>query len=280
MRYIYVDEAGTSKKEPVTVVVGIIVQADKAWRSVEREINAALSLVPERHRSGFVFHAKSVWGDPAFREGWSKEDRLALIEHMASIPVRYGLSIALGTVRRDSGGHETIKEYDINVSLEQWHHMLAFSSCLIRADTFLRERTEQEMGTVVVEDIPEMRTKLRQAFKVASLLTMPEHQVTFIPTKRELETGIQTQTHVSGIENIQSSVHFVAKDNDPFLQVADACAFSLRRFFAGEKNGQILIDAMGLPLNFDDWKGASNNALFSTDPILRRQPHRNFGPRS
>ena len=32
MYYIYLDEAGTSAPEPITVVVGVLIHADRHWR--------------------------------------------------------------------------------------------------------------------------------------------------------------------------------------------------------------------------------------------------------
>ena len=40
MRFIHVDEAGTSEHEPVTVVVGLIVDADKQLMIAEAAIEA------------------------------------------------------------------------------------------------------------------------------------------------------------------------------------------------------------------------------------------------
>ncbi|MGX4773891.1 hypothetical protein ACWAUC_29290 [Bradyrhizobium guangdongense] len=46
MRYIYMDEAGTSAKEPVSVVVGIILHADRQYVNAEARLDEALKLVP------------------------------------------------------------------------------------------------------------------------------------------------------------------------------------------------------------------------------------------
>ena len=62
VRYIYVDEAGTSAHEPITIVVGIIIHADRHWKLAEAEVRKVLDLVPQSFRRDFIFHAKTVWG--------------------------------------------------------------------------------------------------------------------------------------------------------------------------------------------------------------------------
>ncbi|GEM_PF-4149362 len=51
------------------------------------------------------------------------------------------------------------------------------------------------------------------------------------------EAGFITQSGDIRITRIRNSVHFVDKAEDPLVQVADACAYGFRRFFAKEKFG-------------------------------------------
>ena len=53
MRFIHVDEAGTSEHEPVTVVVGLIVDADKQLMIAEAAIEELLLSVPKEFRRKF-----------------------------------------------------------------------------------------------------------------------------------------------------------------------------------------------------------------------------------
>jgi hypothetical protein len=122
VRYIYVDEAGTSAKEPVSVVAGIIIHADTQYMAVEKRLNEVLQLVPHELREGFVFHAKSVWSDRSYREVWSFADRLDFLKKVMAIPREMGLAIAVGMVRRDSEVPEGVG------SREKFHHAMAFFS--------------------------------------------------------------------------------------------------------------------------------------------------------
>lgn len=102
VRFIYLDEAGISAHEPVTVVAGIIVHADTEWRLAEQGMNEVLEAVPERYRDGFIFHATSIWSDPKLREGWSKDDRLGLLHAMMALPRKLNIPITLGMVSEES----------------------------------------------------------------------------------------------------------------------------------------------------------------------------------
>lgn len=263
VRYIYVDEAGTSAQEPVTVVVGIIVKPDEHWAAVREEISSLVGSVPEQYRSGFHFHAKSIWGDKKYRDGWPMEDRLRLISQFASIPVRLGLSIALGKVRRDAGGQESLDHFKLNqrFSLAQWHHAQAFAACALRADGYLRERCDEgEIATLIAEDVPEMRAQIRGMFEIAKYFYVPPHIV-------------GDQMPHQGISQIQDGIQFAEKSQAPLLQVADACAFCFRRFFSEQSYGVDLIRSMGLNLNPSEWMGPWSYQIFSHDPVLRKSPY-------
>lgn len=89
VRFVYLDEAGTSAKEPVTVVAGIIVHADTQWRPAEADVNRIVKdMVPERYKENFVFHATEIWGSRKFRDGWDRNDRTAFLKEMMSVPHR------------------------------------------------------------------------------------------------------------------------------------------------------------------------------------------------
>lgn len=276
MRYIYVDEAGTSANEPVSVVVGIITKPDADLLAVRKEMRLLLELVPSQHRNGFHFHAKDVWGHPRYREGWSKMDRLKLISRFAQLPVKLGLAISVGKVRRDAPwppkGFE--KQHPSKMTQAQWHHALAFSDCAVQADTYLRERCEEgEIATLIAEDIPEMRRNLRTIFEVAKILYFPLSAEFLRPTIDEKKTGRIVQRPIGGISRIQDGVQFAEKRQAPLLQIADACAFSLRRFFSQQEYGVELVQAMGLQLNIEDWLGPQSSQIFCHEPILRSDPY-------
>lgn len=261
VRFVYIDEAGTSAGEPVTVVNGIIVNADSHWLAAEQELNRVLEKVPSRFRDGFVFHAKTIWGSKQYREGWSREDRFDLIKEVASIPKRLNLPISIGKVRRDAP-HPS--DMDLPMSKSQFQHFIAFMHCLIMSDAFLREHCPpDEIATVIAEDVDEMRRFLKMAIPIAKSVYVPEVDAELRPTMLEMITGNVTQRPRWGIERIKDGVQFASKDAAPLLQIADACAFSFRRFFADQSGGDELVRAiLGYRLFPYDWAGPCSYAIF------------------
>jgi hypothetical protein len=247
VKYIYVDEAGTSAHEPVTVVVGVIVDADRQWVKAETALKQVLKSVPKHYRDGFIFHAKSVWGDKKYRDGWEFRERLQLIKSVAAIPRAVGIPISLAKIRRDADTQEGLASLKVDMSLSQWQHYRAFLECVQVADGYIRKSAQKdEVATVIAEDVPEMRRNLKHVLWVAKNMFLP-----FIPG------------HVWGIERIRDSIHFADKDGAPLLQIADACAFSFRRFFAEESYGEEFLEAViGGVLAPEDWKGPMSTAIF------------------
>ena len=63
MRFLFMDEAGTSgaEHESVRVVVSILVNADTQLMQVEAALREALGAVPSQFAKKFVFHADDIW---------------------------------------------------------------------------------------------------------------------------------------------------------------------------------------------------------------------------
>lgn len=199
MRFVYMDEAGTSANEPITMVVGLIVNADAQLMDAEAAIREVLDGVPKVYRDGFVFHADSVWNNPKYRPEWAMADRLALLKRMMGLPRRLQIPIAYGMVRRSASSEPVGK-----LSAAQYHHVQAFGFCVARADKHIREYAgPKEIGSIVVEDVPEMRRFLN---------------------------GYIKQESEFRVSRIRKSVLFVEKDEDPLTQLSDAIAFGMRRY--------------------------------------------------
>jgi Protein of unknown function (DUF3800) len=267
VRYIYVDEAGTSANEPVTVVVGIILHADRDYARTEEKLARALESVPEKFRKDFVFHAKSIWADRKYRDGWSRQERLKLLYDVMSIPRLLNLPVAMGMVRRNSFAPEG----NPKITKIQFQHAMAFYYCISRADNFIRDHGEDgEVATIVAEDTPGMHKFLR---KIVNHLKDNPHYTkkeNIIQNVLEKATGIFNQKLVDKVERVKDTVHFVEKKDGPLLQIADACAFAFRRFFAEESWGEEFVwKVIGRPLFKEDYTGPASGACFYRDTLVK-----------
>jgi hypothetical protein len=248
MRYIFVDEAGTSDKEPVTVVVGIIADADKHVVDADNLVKEVLGAVPDKFSKDFVFHATQVFNDKEYQKYWSMTDRLKLLYSMMSIPKKIGMAITVSvTWRRAVDYSDIISSLDISQS--QMEHIVTFANCLCIADRNIRNHAgHKEVATVVAEDIPEMRRYLKNIPKMYrdGIHLSPEHLRETISDK---EAGYTTQSGEMRITRIRNSVYFADKSEDPLVQVADALAYGFRRYFSKQKFGEEFINAILGDLN-------------------------------
>jgi len=239
MRYIFVDEAGTSANEPVTVVVGIIASADQHVMAAERRIEEILGGVPAAFKEGFVFSAKTILQDQRYQSEWTSNDRLGLVKAMMAVPRRIGMTISVAVYWR---GAQMAKLYDefreAGMSVAQADHFMAFNMCLACADGYIRDAADHsEVASVVAEDTDEMRKHLKHVVRMLRAsphVLKPEHQRR---TVWDEEAGHPVQRGEIRVTRIRSSIHFVAKAEDPLVQVADACAYGIRRYFAEQPLG-------------------------------------------
>ena len=265
MYYIYSDEAGTSANEPVTVVVGIVVHADRHWRAASDALAQVISKhVPASLSEGFIFHAKEIWsGYRDYDASWPREQRSKFIGDVAAIPRMLGMAIAIGKVRRDSDVPEDIKP----MKKEDFQHYMAFNFCMRRANKYINDWAEpSEVATIVAEDIPKKKITLKNSLKAIPPI-IPLTSEFIIPTRRDKLSGKILQTRAEAINRVIDTVHFVQKNEAPLLQLADACAFSFRRYFAEQQHGNDMVLAMlGQPLVWEDWQGPGSEVTFSFNP--------------
>jgi hypothetical protein len=249
VRFIYVDEAGTSAKEPVSVVVGIVIHGDKQWKSTTSSVAEVLEVVPTCYKPGFIFHAKTIWGSDKYRLNWSQNDRLTLLHSMMSLPRLLKLPIAVGVVRRNSYCPPNLP---MSLSRHEMQHILAFWLCLTQADNFLREYVQHdEIATVVAEDVPKIHKYLKQTLKFPARL-FPKDQQKF--TQIKTSYGVKTQLQEYRISRIIDTIHFAEKEQAPLLQVADACAYGFRRYFAELSLGEdFMYSILGHHHSRDEW---------------------------
>lgn len=238
VRYMFMDEAGTSAREPVTVIVGLIAHADDHVLSAEAAAIEAMGGVPSQFKDGFVFHATEVFGDAKYQlGGWSLTDRLNLLYDMMSIPRRIGMAICLAAQWR--GAVDFTESYGaLGLRPDQSDHLAAFNLCVCVADRNIRRHAgPRELATIVAEDHPEMRRFLKAAPKILKTNPISLPQDMLRRTALDDEAGYIKQSGDLRVTRIRNSVHFVAKDDDPLVQIADACAYGFRRYFAQEKFG-------------------------------------------
>ena len=273
MRFVYIDEAGTSQQEPVTIVAGLIIDADNQLMSAEAAVCEALGAVPPQLSDGFVFHAKDVWSNKGYRDHWRMSDRLAFLKNMMALPRRLGIPIAYGIHRRGFDWKGPIDFKGIGMSPAQLDHLMSFTGCIARADKYIRENAgTSEIASVVAEDIPEMRRFLKITPKVLkeNPMILPTGNDMIRPTLAEKKAGYIAQETEMRVSRIRNNVHFVGKSDDVVMYLADACAYGLRRYFSDQTHGVDFVSAIfGFEPIKEDYAGYATYGCF--DPLGRRR---------
>lgn len=147
MRFVYLDEAGTSAREPVAVVAGVIIRPDEQWKALELHIESLINrYIPETKRREFVFHATELFsGGKAFpRSEWPRALRWQILEEVLSIPMYFELPVVLGYSR---------KFIAPGMSDNLTHHAMAYTLCAIATNAFMKIHSETgEVAMFVAED--------------------------------------------------------------------------------------------------------------------------------
>lgn len=259
---VYVDEAGTSEREQVSIVVGIGVDSPETRARALGELSKIVcTYVPRPLQEGFVFHATDIWNDSSHRQYWTMQERLSLLYAMMSLPRKLGLPIHLGMVRRNAPQIAV----QSHISQARLQHAIAFSLCVAKASAHARHQYGNGVTvSVVAEDVAKMRGRLTGAAMAMKEEPIHVPDECLRPTLQEQANGVITQSGELSASSLES-VSYVGKNDEPLLQLADACAFALRRRFENQSFGREFVEAMVVDdLIEEDYKGpASGVTLWS-----------------
>jgi hypothetical protein len=219
---IFFDAAGLSNPnhEPVIVVAGVIIHADKQWRPLGDYLTAmADEFVPKEHRPGFAFHATELFsGGKIFtREKFPREERWKILDELMSVPQKFDLPIVWGRVPRAAlapGGPFVAK---FKVPPVVHGQMIAFTVAAAAAEHWMNSVAEpDEVAQMVMENDNESR---RFIGAVQRLLSDPQHY-----------KYLEGEQEIFKLTRVMFPMHFEEKTDSSALQIADACAFALKRW--------------------------------------------------
>ncbi len=239
VRLVYIDETGLSKpsEEPFLVVSGVIVDADKRLGGLERHI-ASISdrYIPPNLRKGFVFHASELFNargrtfkrdDPYF----TLERRLEIADRLAAIPKRFHLPLTFGIVERKNFP-KTFNASDFTTGgLTVAAHVTAFMSCAMQVERWMRRMAAQEVCLLIIEDNQQAKkliTDTQLAYQDRHLIAeLSERERKNFPFRKIKEAHL-----------------FALKGQSKVLQLADFCAYVLKRHLMGDPRYARFFDPM------------------------------------
>src|SRR5262245_30391031 len=101
-RAIYMDESGSSAREPFLAVAAVIIEPDKHLGPVEDEIRGIIDrYIPAPLRVGYVLHAVDLFNGNKKAlplEIWEESVRRQILEEVVSIPKKLGLELCVAHV--------------------------------------------------------------------------------------------------------------------------------------------------------------------------------------
>lgn len=254
MRFVFADEAGTSgaREEKARVVAAVIMHADRELPIAERLLNEALGVVPREWRDGFIFHAEDIMNNPKYRDRWRLTDRVDLLKSVMSIPRRMNMPLVFSMV--SASAPSTAYSEQLGFSLAQDHHIHLFQLCMSRVDRWMREFADpDEIATAVCEqhDMQRQLVEFLEPLRTAPYIFDTEG---LVPTQMDQVRGYNAQSGVMWITRIRRAMHFVSKEEEPLVWIADACAYGIKRYFGKQDFGQDFIRAIqGFGFDERDW---------------------------
>jgi hypothetical protein len=229
VRLIYLDEAGihfNEDKDPILCVAGVIIDADNQWKDVEAALNrVAFDWLPPPDNMGFIFHTTDLYHGSGYwdREVWPEEIRFEIIWELLAILEKFRLPVVVGFYEKKKFGKGSLPQEDMKYPGKQVTMQgMATMNCLISADQWIAKYTRQEVAIVILENTDRVKVHIKlvtRIFKSEQLLAAAQ---------------ITNRQGLLPLKHIIDTPHFAAKSESPLLQLADLCAFILRRGLAGK----------------------------------------------
>jgi hypothetical protein len=226
VRLVYLDEAGISnlKHEPVMTVAGIVVHADNQFKFVERHLDQLLEKYVPNRPPGFSFHAHHLFHGSKFwsKDRWPLEKRLEILDALAEMPKKFDLLVCHCSLDRRAIAEE-IEEPATLDQLELVAHSHGLFYCAVQVELFLRA-TSHEVAMLIAEDREQVRKMLKYVHSIFRGRSNPKHLSEFM---NAIEPPLKA---VIPFQRVIENVQFAQKTESSLLQVADLCAFAIKRW--------------------------------------------------
>jgi len=231
VRTLYLDEAGVGKisKDPILVVAGVIIHADTHWGAIANELNnLLLDAVPMGAATPSCFHAKDVFhGSGEFpRDKWPDTVRFKLLADVAALPAKYHLPIVWAAVNRKFWAVQ--KPDDTPLQHLRDIYVTAALVCFMQAECFMRDIPNQaEVCSIVLEQNKDLQARVPEIFSFAKSPTdthlLEGNWQEYLPLSKLIDTPASAPKTASSV-----------------LQLADYCAFAIKRLLQGASRARDL----------------------------------------
>jgi hypothetical protein len=230
MRVTYIDESGLSAREPILIQAGIIVHGDDQLVSVEDHLESLVQKhIPKDKRDDFFFHATDIYGGGDKKcifynkDEWPDERRWAILDDLVAIPGQFNLPICVGMIDKSAFPSDAEKSKHSHLEVQVAQHAMAIVQCEVGVELWLRKNTEREITHIIAENNDDVRLAAREAH-------------TLLRNRQQIEAEGMMNHPVYPFTRIRDGLQFTTKAESRLLQVADVCAWAIRRFWNSAPN--------------------------------------------
>lgn len=226
MRFCYLDESGVGKKtaEPEVIVAGILLNVDTQYGPLSEYLyDMANNFIGSHRPSDFCFHAKHLFhgGKSYPLDKWSPENRRSILGHLLDIPKLFKLPVFFSRVDRSLVASQDPNRNNAARRDTETIHASAVLTCCSTVDHWVSTHLPHERVFFVHEDHPRDKKRVSTGIRV------------FGDRGAQLASKQHPQLDRLLLKKLVDEPHYVEKSGSSPLQVADACAFVLRRYFGG-----------------------------------------------
>ena len=222
VRIVYLDAAGMAsiKHEPLTVVAGVIVHPDSQWRAINTYLSDLADEYVRRPRAfNFYFHAHELFhGTKNFpREKYDKETRFRILDRLVEIPRLFDSPIVWGYAERKTFESKQFRP-PRHISPIAAASSVAFSAAAHATERWMQAAaSSDEIAMMVMENDGQYRQLISRTHRILSDPKLKH----FLTLNNAADLGLH---------RIIYPVHFEEKTDSSSLQIADVCAFAIKRY--------------------------------------------------
>jgi hypothetical protein len=229
MLLVYLDESGIgdAKHEKYVVVAGVIVQSEQ-YKVVQTRIEQVRDqYVPEKYRNGFVFHAADLFqgSEKVMNKAeFPLTKRRDALEGLISIIGELNLPVVQAfhdreVVRRDR------PEFSVQEAVV-FTQAIAATSCMLTVEAFARRYAQDSSLALVIYENNDQAKKLVKSMHREML---NKSNVKKLTDPKDIERA----ENLIPLQRVIDTAHFAEKNEAPILQLADVCAYFIRRRLMG-----------------------------------------------
>ena len=250
VRIAYLDESGTGSLEadPYLVVAGVIVDADGHAAQLTQNLHKILhGSTPPGVRVPRYLHAKDIWhGTKEYDKiRWPFERRMQILKALSLCPVAHMATVVYGAVDRAK-----VRQMHPGTSQKRQDEIAyaqAATLCIFQVERFMRERAKEgEIASITFEAGPKgsrLVKEIAYSMRFPKLGEFGQDVMDFLPLTRIIDNP-----------------NFQEKTDSSILQLADYCAFALKRRETGSSGWEGLCEAF-LRFCFGKWAPKSDGEV-------------------